>query len=321
MKTRGLILPVVLAAVALPQTARADAVAPLIPRIKPERADEILVRFHDALAQGAKQGGSKVISASTVRQKLGTPLSAKACAFASCANAQVPALKAKQGLGANIEIVGKNYKITVKMLPSGPSKTARCDICTLAEAVASTRRLAKSVTKSTTPKAAKATKTSTPSKTAKTTSKSAKPASKTNPALGSPGEDKLRKTDGGQQWPLWPAIAAAGVGVAGLAIGIPLISLNGDWTNCEGEPRADGRNCRDQYSTSGVGWTFTSMGIAGLATSGVFFYLYFTSDKRKMTSHRSVDQLRRRAAGSIILRSVQVSPMRGGLYLGAGGRF
>ena len=82
----------------------------------------------------------------------------------------------------------------------------------------------------------------------------------------------------GETWPLWPAVVAAGIGIVGLATGIPVLSLDGEPTNCRGTPRPDGRNCEDIYATSGPGWALTAAGIGGLAAASVFFYLYFNSN-------------------------------------------
>jgi hypothetical protein len=114
-----------------------------------------------------------------------------------------------------------------------------------------------------------------------------------------------------RRWPLWPAIVAGGAGVLGIAIGAPLIAIDGNGTNCRGDPRPDNRNCADLYSTAGGGWTLTAMGIAGLATSGVLFYLHFSSKPKEQTTARSA-----------LLDRIAVAPLAdGGVFVGAGGRY
>ena len=112
-----------------------------------------------------------------------------------------------------------------------------------------------------------------------------------------------------RQWPLWPALAASGVGVLGLAVGIPLIAMDGGGTNCRGgDALPDKTNCKDLYSTKGGGWALTAMGLGSLIGSGVLFYLHYgRSSKEQRQAH---------------LDQIGVSPViEGGAVLGASGRF
>jgi hypothetical protein len=99
----------------------------------------------------------------------------------------------------------------------------------------------------------------------------------------------------------------AGVGVVGLATGIPLIAIDGDGTNCAGEPLPNYAHCQDLYSTGAGGWVLTGVGIAALAASGVMFYLHFSSKPKEAP------------AG---VQSFLISPTtEGGVVIGASGRF
>ena len=107
--------------------------------------------------------------------------------------------------------------------------------------------------------------------------------------------------------PMWPAIAAAGVGVVGLSIGIPFIALDGTGHSCAGPDEPGYANCEQLWDTGTVGWIFTGLGLGALATSGVLFYFHYFGKKE------------RRAAS---LPSLTITPTaNGGLYVGAGGRF
>lgn len=299
-------LPIALAAVVLwpAEAGAAPRVAPLKPVMKPSKADEIVTRFHDALAQGLTSGGVTVVPAKTVRGKAKT-----SCAALRCAQVQLGALGASNAALCEIETVGKNYRFELTMVSKGgplSKVSGRCDICTLMEALKTTRKLAEKLAQEGGAKAAAATppqpKTPTPKTTPKTKTTTTK-----KPVVGAKPK---RPATSGSRWPLWPTLAAAGVGVLGLAVGIPLLSMDGDPTNCRGEPRPDGRNCADVYSTSGAGWAMTTIGIAGLATAGVLAYFYFTSGKREKASAWLRGQ-----------RTVAVTPLDGGLMLGAGGTF
>ena len=282
--------------------AQAAPVAPLVPKMTPAKADEIVVRFHDALAKGLGEGGLEPLSTAHVRAK-----AKDSCGASACALRALRTLGGDRAAVATIRTVGKNYTIEVRLIGAQQAKVSgRCDICTLMEALSKTTKLAKQLaTEAAAKKPVKAPVTAkTPTKTPMKTPTATKvPASSTAPKAGAKRE--------GRRWPLWPVLAAAGVGVLGLAVGIPLVAMDGDPTNCRGEPRSDGRNCQDVYSTSGAGWTFTTMGIAGLATAGVLFYLYLTSPKRGGSTKAELPWLHR----------VSIAPAQGGLLMGASGTF
>jgi len=110
-----------------------------------------------------------------------------------------------------------------------------------------------------------------------------------------------------RQWPLWPALAAAGAAVAGIAVGIPLLAIHNQPHDCDGDPKPDASNCRQLYDTQTLGWVLTGAGIGALAAGGVLFYLHMTTGPKQ-----------RRTAG---LDMVTVSPVVGGAVMGAVGRF
>jgi len=301
--------------------ARAEDVAPLVPAMDPPKAAEMVTRFHEALAGGLKAGGLSVMSPAVVRAKLGVPAEQAGCFEGPCLNVAVAAVGDRRLVTAKISTVGKNYQIEVRLYRGTKmlgKAGGRCDICTLAEALKATGSAATDIGS----KAEEPPTTAVASSTA--TAKTAGPAavkpettSATSATSGSVEQPAMTETTqppsatpatSERAWPLWPALVAAGVGVVGLSAGVPLLALDGDYTNCQGPPRADGRNCADLYATAAPGWVLTGMGIAGLAASGVLFYLHFSS---KGTSQEQ-------AAG---LSHISLMPSARGMMAGVGGRF
>lgn len=111
-------------------------------------------------------------------------------------------------------------------------------------------------------------------------------------------------------WPLWPALAAAGVGVVTLGIGAYMLSIDGEGTNCSGEPQPDLYNCMEVYNTAGAGTALTVMGIASLAASGVLLYMHLSTRPAA------------RPENDEGVAAISLAPMaRGGVVVGASGRF
>ena len=293
-------------------SARADEVAPLVPKLEPKKAPELITRFHQALAKGLKAGGLKVIAPEAVLKKLKLPAETAGCAKGPCLSTAVGAYGGKHRLAtAEIKSVGKNYTITVRLFRGDRElgqSAGRCDICTLSEALKATTRVATEVgskgeeppVATTTPKKPDTppVKTDTPPKTTAVTTKT--PTKTTDTPTNEPTE--------GRRWPLWPALAAAGVGVLGVAVGIPVLGMDGEFTNCIGTPGPEGRNCADRYNTKGPGWLATGVGIVGLAASGVLLYLYIKSNRNASTANTGFG-------------SFAITPTKGGAFVGAIGRF
>jgi hypothetical protein len=96
------------------------------------------------------------------------------------------------------------------------------------------------------------------------------------------------------------------MGIVGVAIGVPLIAIDGKGIDCEVPDRID--KCKNIVSTAAGGWVLTSMGIAALGASGVLFYLHFTSKPKEQTT------------ANVGLLTVNPIP-NGGVVLSASGRF
>lgn len=313
-----LAIAAIVAAPALGHADKSNKIVPLVPAMEPPKAGALLQRFHDALQAGVSKTGLTSVAASKVRAGTGEEaLPNLACAQSSCAMASQLQHGAGLAAAAAIKTAGKNYAIEVTIYRGGDTVSTskgRCDICTLMEALGRTEALAQQAAQA----AASAAGDSEQPPTAGTSPSSATPAapsagssaataSGAGPApAGRTDEGKASKTKG---WPLWPVLATAGAGVLGLAVGIPLLVIDGDPTHCVGDPLPDTRNCEDIYSTSAGGWVMTAMGLASLAASGVLLYLYLSSRGSEKRSAR---------AG---LRQVTVAPLPGGAAIGAGGTF
>ena len=98
------------------------------------------------------------------------------------------------------------------------------------------------------------------------------------------------------------------MGVVGIAVGAPLIAIDGKGTNCVGDDKPNYANCADLYNTATGGWVLTSMGLAALAGSGVMFYLHFSSKPKETGTRVGIDRF-------------AILPTSDGMVLGASGRF
>lgn len=118
----------------------------------------------------------------------------------------------------------------------------------------------------------------------------------------------LDRGEPGKAWPLWPALVAGGVAVVTLAVGGYLVSIDETGADCTGEPRPDLRNCIEVYDTGDAGYAIMAVGIASLASAGLFTYLFFSS--------------RLNQPEEVGMTGVSVAPDgRGGVVFGASGRF
>jgi hypothetical protein len=285
----------------------ADELVPLVPKMDPPAAAERVTQFHDALGEGLKAGGASVMPAATVRAKLKLGLENAGCDEGPCLQTNAALVGSLRLATARVSSVGKNYTIEVRLFRGNvqlAKSTGRCDVCTNAEAVQTLQKLATEL-------GSKAEEPPTPTPTPTPTPKvepQPKPEPKVEPRpihdqpLGSAPKP-------GRVWPLWPVLLSAGVGVVGIAVGAPLIAIDGNGTNCRGEARADKRNCQDLYSTMAGGATLTAIGAVSLAASGVFLYLHLTSRPKEQPRTATVERF-------------GCAPLpEGGMVFGASGRF
>lgn len=314
MRTVSFCIAVGIASLMAPP-ARAE-VAPLVPQMTPAKAAEIIVQFHEALANGLKKGGMSVMAPTTVRDRLKLGVENAGCFEGGCLQTAYSMLGAKSAVTAKVDTVGKNYTIEVRYYSGNAvvAKSAgRCDICNVAEALAATERVATEVgSKGEEPPPDQPAPTPTPTPAPTPTPTPTPPTAAPTPAptpTPTPTPAPTRPRAEKRQWPLWPGITLAAVGVVGIAVGAPLIAIDGKGTNCVGgDPLPDKSNCADLYNTATGGWLLTVMGIGALAGSGVMFYLHFTSKPKE-----------KERAGIEHFAIVPTSD--GGAMLGASGRF
>lgn len=275
-------------------------VAPLVPKLNPAAPNEIRDRFHDAIAHGLERSNAEIVAAPEVRLRLGSSEELLGCGQGPCLERAATELHADQLVAADIDVVGKQYTIKLRSLnPAGQvlgQVEESCDICTLKEAEETASRAATRLISVAMPQR--------PQPPARAGEPAAPPAG----AL--PGPDKRpggtsenataapARREGRFPW-RWFAIGSAALGVVGVAVGIPLLVIDGNPTCNLPNPR---RTCPEVYSTGGAGGALLGLGVAGLAASGVFFYLDYRA------SHRP------RPAVSLL-------PLPGGALLTAGGSF
>jgi len=249
---------------------------------------------------------------------MGIPREKAGCASVSCLQRAMRALGVERLAAMKIVTVGKSYKIEVALYKGtrllGKS-SQRCDICTTFEALQTTIRTAAEIGSqpelSETASGGTSPALSGTSPSAEGTGSGSQPSS-----AGSAGASKpiaIEKASGRRSWPLWPAITAGSAGILSLAIGIPLIAMDGAGTSCIGDARDDKRNCAELYNTAAGGGVMTTLGIVGLGASTVFFLLHYSTKDRQAES---------RKAEKVGLSHVSVGPTRGGgMTFGAFGRF
>jgi len=253
--------------------------------MNPPASAEITIQFHDALAKGLRGGGLKVIPSNTVRDKLKLGVENAGCDEGACLQTAHGLIPAQRYATLRVESVGKNYTVEVRLFKENrlqAKSIGRCDICTFFEALQTVEHTASEVgtkgeeppdsppiEKPASPLPDPPTKPKTEPEMAPT---AGPPANNTAPA-------KIESPP--RQWPLWPGIVAGGIGVLAVAVGAPLIAINGNGTNCVGDPLPDKTNCQDLYKTGTAGWVFAGMGVGALVASGVLFYLHFSSKPKE----------------------------------------
>ena len=290
----------------------ADRVAALVPQIRPPAAPELRDRFHEAVTRGLQLGSEEVVPAGEVRLRLGASDEMLNCSgTGGCVARAAQALRANHLVATEVDATGKDYTIKVRLLDPVGRELAKvdepCDICTVREAEDAIARAAG--------KLASAARTL-PSSTAPPTPEAPPPAAPTPPpppkvepqppkAAPTPPPTPAPETappapTAHKGFPWRPvAISSLAVGLVGVVVGIPLLAIDGQPTCNLPNPK---QSCPEVYNTVGGGATLLTFGLAGVAASGVLFYM----------DHRA----RKRAHPTVMLM-----PLRGGAFLSAGGRF
>ena len=296
--------------------AAAPKVAALVPTIKPPAAPELRDRFHEAVTRGLTAGGDDTIGAAEVRLRLGASDELMSCnGVGPCVARAAQALHIDRAVASEIDVNGKDYVIKLRLLDAVGRELAKvdepCDICTVKEADDAVARAAgklaaaeKSLPAETTPPVAAVEPPPAPPPKVETPPQPPPPAPPPppTPPVAAPTEATTPppQAETKKMFPWRPvAIASLAVGVVGIAVGIPLIAIDGNPTCNLPNPRT---SCPNVYNTVGGGATMLTLGLAGVAASGVLFYLDHRARKRATT--------------------VSVVPLAGGgAFVSTGGRF
>lgn len=293
----------------------AERVAALVPQVVPPAAPEVRDRFHEAVTRGLSAAG-EVVPAGEVRLQLGSSPELFGCAgTGGCVARAAQALHADRLVATEVDVNGKDYVIKMRLVnPVGRELTKvdePCDICTVHEAEEAIARAAgklaaaaqalPSATATTPPAETPPPVATGPEPTPAKAEPTPKPETTTpaTPPVAATAEAPAPAHKGFPWRPV--AISSLAVGLVGVVVGIPLLAIDGQPTCNKPNPK---ESCPEVYNTVGGGATLLTFGLAGVAASGVLFYL----------DHRA----RKRAAAH---PTVTVTPLRGGAFLSAGGRF
>jgi hypothetical protein len=299
----------VLLVAALPASAlAAGRVAALVPEVRPNATPELQSRFHEAVTRGLASGDLEVVPAGEVKLRLGVSDELLGCATPGpCVPRAALILRTDKVVLADVNAIGKDYTIKLLLLDGAGRELAHvddaCDICTVKEAEDALARAAARIAlnariapvEPTSPVEKPAARPEAPLKDLKNKENEVPPAVAPAPSSS---------TVAGRERRPFPwrsvAIGSLAVGVVGLAIGIPLVAIDGQPTCDLPNPR---RSCPEVYNTGGGGGTLVAFGAAGLAASGVLFYLDYRARHRPPAAR------------------LAVTPTVGGTLLTAGGRF
>jgi hypothetical protein len=279
----------------------APKVAALVPVLRPSGAAELRDKFQDAVTRGIADGGADAIPTGEVRMRLAGTDAFTCSGAGPCAQKAAMTLHADNTVATELVIAGKDYTIRLKLLDSVGRELAHteesCDICTVKEADDAVARAASKLigtNKSTMEGGASATVVQPPPPRptppppppphVETPPPTPPPSTVNTPppaAIVTPPPPKAEKK------PIpWRglAIGSLALGVVGIAVGAPLVAIDGNPT-CTPMPGQDPKKvCKEVYNTAGGGGTLIAVGILGLAGSGVLFYFDYKSRHQPSTT-------------------------------------
>jgi hypothetical protein len=293
---------VAVVAVWLPATAAqaAPRVAALIPQVRPNSTPELQNRFHEAVTRGLNGPDAEVVTAAEVRMRFGVSDELLNCAGPGiCAARANTALRTDRVVAAEISNFGKDYTIRLVMLDAAGREVARteepCDICTVKEADEAAARASARLLLSTRGNPPPPRNEPPPP-----------PPPRANepppPPPPGPGQEPLppaarpEPTPPGQTarppdkkpfpW-LGLGIGSLVVGVVGIAIGAPLLAIDGQYTNCPSNAKDPKTQCPDVWDTGGGGAALLTLGVLGVA-AGVSLIVVDVVVVRKRKAHVAV---------------------------------
>lgn len=320
-----LTLCIVLGASALSGHAAAQAIraGALAPQIKSGgNTPELRDKFHEAVLRGLSSlnGPSgprgelgEVISIWETRQKLGEEL--MSCGGqAACLGRAIAALRVNRLFSTELSVAGKSYTISMRLFDGQGHELTHveelCEICTVREADESVAKAAQrlaaasrtfpieAVVPEKTPEVAKPTPAPPPKEEPPPQPTASPMQASPNPQPTAPPPSKERR-----HIPWRPlGFGAVGLGIVGLAVGIPLLVIDGRPTCDAPDPT---RACPEVYNTAGGGAAMIALGAIGLIGSVPLFYMDYRDRNRS-------------AISSLFLRG---GPLGGGASVTLGGSF
>jgi hypothetical protein len=291
--------------------AAAPRVGALVPTVRPPPAAEVRDKLHDAVIRGIEAAGLDSQSGAETRIRFGASEELMSCsAPGPCAARASQALSADRVVASEVVVAGKDYVFRLKLLDPAGREVAHveepCDICNLREAEeALTAAATKLITTN------KAGITEAPRPAAPPAPAPAEPApvapprSEPTPAPAAATTPTAKPDKKPFPW-RWVAIGSLAVGVVGLAVGIPLVVIDGQPTCNPGNGLDPRRNCPEVYDTVGGGGTMLAFGVAGLAAAGVLFYFDWRSRHPKGAKPAKPETPAQKTAGFSLM------PLRGG---------
>jgi hypothetical protein len=287
--------------VSLPAYA-APRVAALIPQVRPNSTPELQNRFHEAITRGLQGPDVDVTTASEVRMRFGVSDELLNCSAPGiCAARAATALKADRTVAGEISNFGKDYTIRLVMIDAAGREVARteepCDICTVKEADDAAARAAGKLMLATRSNMPQQTTATTPPPPPKEQPKEAEPAPPPAPKEAEPlppGAQPEPIPPGGTRplekkhfpW-LGVGIGSLVLGVVGIAVGAPLIAIDGQPTCDPGAGKDPKTSCPDVWDTGAGGAAMVTIGVLGVA-AGVSLIVVDVVVKKKRAAHVSV---------------------------------
>ena len=278
--------------------AQAIRAAALAPQFKSGASTpELRDKFHDAVLRGLSglSGPSgpngelgEVLSGSETRQKLGDEL--LTCGGqASCLQRALQALRVNRLVASELNVIGKSYSISLRLSDGAGRELTHaddlCEICTVREADEAVAKAAARLAAAarTFPVEAVA---GTPRPTAPPPPREEPPpvTSKTSPMQEPPPSVTPPPVKERRHVPWRPlAFSSLALGIVGLAVGIPLVVIDGRPTCDASDPV---HQCKEVYNTVGGGGTMLALGALGLVASVPLFYLDWRDRHQAVTSLR-----------------------------------
>jgi hypothetical protein len=287
-----------LAALVRPASAQAIRAAALPPAFKSGASTpELRDKFQDAVLKGLSSlsGPSgpngelgEVLGGAETRQRLGEEL--MSCSGqASCLSRTLAALRVNRLIATELTVVGKSYTISLRLFDGGGRELTHaedlCEICTVREADEALTKAAQRLAAAARTFPVEAVVGAEKSKPAPPPKPEPPPPTRASPMQEPPAPAPMptvRKER--RHFPWRPvAFASLAVGIVGLAVGIPLVVIDGRPTCDAADPV---HQCKEVYNTVGGGGTMLALGAIGLVASVPLFYFDYRDRHRALTALR-----------------------------------